>query len=50
MAGIPKSSLAAWEGMSDKSQEILETMRKGIVTVVLTGVIADVTAVMAGIT
>lgn len=50
MAGTPKSSLAAWEGMSDKSQKILETMRKGIVTVILTGVIADVTTIMPGIT
>lgn len=50
MAGIPKTSLAVWEGMSDKSQKILETMRKGIVTVILTGVIADVTTIMAGIT
>lgn len=49
MAGVPKTSLAAWEGMSDESQKILETMRKEMVSVILTGVIADITTIMAGI-
>lgn len=49
MAGVPKTSLAAWEGMSDKSQKMLETMRKEMVSVILTGVIADITTIMAGI-